>query len=157
MFQKTSIEGVSSVKPARNKIESDYSICSHLKRLIPVCGFIQLSCMMSFICKKKMFFFYKIPLLLCHLYCHAYGLCADSFYDSNIFAHAWASSLWAEFHSCDQSISFAKKSFFILPIWVRSTCMDFFRIVPLVWDTKWIIVEDDGANNTDIPQVKMFK
>ena len=64
MFQKTSIEGVSSVKPARNKIESDYSICSHLKRLIPVCGFIQLSCMMSFICKKQCFFI-KFP------YCYA--------------------------------------------------------------------------------------
>ena len=99
MFQKTSIEGVSSVKPARNKIESDYSICSHLKRLILVCGYIQLPCMMSFIRKK--IFFYKIPYCYAIFYCHAYGLCADGFHDSNIFARAWASSLRSEYHSCD--------------------------------------------------------
>ena len=34
--------------------------------------------------------------------------------------------------------------------------MDSFIFTQLAWYTKWIIA-DDGANNKDIPQVKMFK
>ena len=33
--------------------------------------------------------------------------------------------------------------------------MDSFNFTQLAWYTKWIIV-DDGANNKEIPQVKIF-
>ena len=70
MFQKTSIEGVSSVKPARNKIESDCSTCSCLRDLFwYVILFNFLVCCHLYVKKN---FFIKFPYYYAIFYCHAF-------------------------------------------------------------------------------------